>query len=115
MSPSDLRRCEQLINRHFDDGLAASEQQQLAALLSESSEARDLFAQYMRIEGTIAGLSIAGCLDDSIQIATANTNSGEDQPTQYALSENVSFSSDIWKSRAATWMAVSALSRRQPV
>ena len=60
MDSTRRARCEDLICRHFDAGLTVAEENELAVLLEDSLEARELFARFMRLEGEVIALAMAG-------------------------------------------------------
>lgn len=63
-------RLEDLIVRYLGDELDQAEEQELAALLAESDEARALLATYLRLEGATLTLADAGCLSQPSQVST---------------------------------------------
>ena len=56
------RELDDLITRHLDGGLDAVEQRRLAALLDASPAARETLARYLRLEGAIIRLALAGLI-----------------------------------------------------
>lgn len=60
MNTTERARCEDLIARHFDAALTVDEESELAKLLEDSIEARELLARFMRLEGEVVALAMAG-------------------------------------------------------
>jgi ferric-dicitrate binding protein FerR (iron transport regulator) len=59
----DPLRLEDLISRHFDGTLDADEEAEFAAALAASAEARARLASYMRVEGALSQLGVAGLVE----------------------------------------------------
>ncbi len=59
----DPLRLEDLIARHFDGALSADEEAEFAAALASSAEARARLASYMRVEGALSQLGVAGLME----------------------------------------------------
>jgi hypothetical protein len=98
---------EILIARHFDGGLSVEQQRQLAEMLSNSNEARQTLARYLRLEGAAIKLAAARQLGLPSEAPTLGTGG---TPASHAMGETTAGAPGLPTSRGvrAALMAVAA-------
>ena len=62
---ADNEEFEDLVARHFDGSLSAEEEARLRDVLRSTPEARELMAEYMRVEGRDGRTSLSGSIAPS--------------------------------------------------
>ena len=100
---------ENLILGHFDSALSSEQESELARLLEDSADARDLFASYMRLEGATLDLGIAdaikSCASETVAVSQTQTRNGRNE----ALSQKFRMNSIGWMAGIAITLVIAFL------